>query len=176
MKQADQIRQFAINNYVAPVRRAGGSELVIRAGDVHREMGLTSAMPAVCSAIGGNKFGELAQAKLVRREGPTNGANVYFHFSLIGNPPTRGNADSISPVRAQPRRPAGESDELNLTHSIALISCVKTKLPHSAPARSLYTSAWFQKARDIVERCGSAMVCALVAIRSGVARCANRAI
>jgi hypothetical protein len=28
---------------------------------------------------------------------------------------------------------------------------VKSKRPHASPARSLYTSAWFQKAQDIVE-------------------------
>ena len=32
---------------------------------------------------------------------------------------------------------------------------MKSKLSHPAPARSLYTSAWFQKARDIVEGSGA---------------------
>jgi hypothetical protein len=45
-------------------------------------MGLGSAMPAVCSAIGSNKFTELASAQLLERAGPSNGANVYFRFGL----------------------------------------------------------------------------------------------
>ncbi len=70
---------------------------MIRAGDVHREMGLTSAMPAVCSAIGRNKCGELAQAKVVqtrkvRRTAPMS----IFIFSLNGGPSTgRMNANSL---------------------------------------------------------------------------------
>jgi hypothetical protein len=32
---------------------------------------------------------------------------------------------------------------------------VKSKLPHPAPARSLYTSAWFRKARNLVEASGA---------------------
>ena len=36
-------------------------------GDVHREMGLFSAMPAVCSAIGSRKFEEASGATIVKR-------------------------------------------------------------------------------------------------------------
>jgi hypothetical protein len=32
---------------------------------------------------------------------------------------------------------------------------VKSKLPHSAPAREFYTSPWFKKVRSIVEASGS---------------------
>lgn len=33
---------------------------------------------------------------------------------------------------------------------LCLVSCVATKLPRSAPAKELYTSPWFQKARGLV--------------------------
>ena len=33
-----------------------------------------------------------------------------------------------------------------------LVSCVKTKSPEPAPAKDLYTSAWFRKARAYVEK------------------------
>ena len=38
--------------------------------------------------------------------------------------------------------------------AIYLVSCVKTKLPHPAPAKKLYTSDWFHKARTYVEASG----------------------
>lgn len=38
---------------------------------------------------------------------------------------------------------------------IYLVSCVKCKLPAPAPARLLYTSDWFKKARAYVEALGS---------------------
>jgi hypothetical protein len=60
MNQANRIRQFAIDHYIAPARAAGRMEITIRAGDIHKDMGLTNAMPAVCSAIGSRKFDELA--------------------------------------------------------------------------------------------------------------------
>lgn len=82
MTQADHIRQFTLDHYVAPARAEGRSEITIRAGDVHQAMGLANAMPAVCSAIGSNKFQEIARVIPVKRIGPANGANVYFTFEL----------------------------------------------------------------------------------------------
>ena len=38
-----------------------------------------------------------------------------------------------------------------LQHSLVLVSCVKSKLSRPAPARELYTSRWFCKARDLIE-------------------------
>jgi hypothetical protein len=46
-------------------------------------------------------------------------------------------------------------DALDLKDAIVLVSCVKSKLPHSAPARELYTSTWFSKVRDLVEANGA---------------------
>ena len=45
-------------------------------------MGLANALPAVCSAIGSNKFEELAGVTSINRSGPANGSNVYFGFRL----------------------------------------------------------------------------------------------
>jgi 5-methylcytosine-specific restriction protein B len=86
MTQAERIRQFALDHYVAIARAEGRTEIIIRAGDVHQAMGLVNAMPAVCSAIGSNKFNELASVTPGARTGPANGANVYFQFSLVARP------------------------------------------------------------------------------------------
>jgi hypothetical protein len=55
----------------------------------------------------------------------------------------------LAPTQSQPRR------SLDLGNTLVLVSCVKRKLKHSAPARALYTSAWFRKVRDIVEASGA---------------------
>jgi hypothetical protein len=46
-------------------------------------------------------------------------------------------------------------NDLDLANAIVLVSCVKSKLPHPSPARSLYTSTWFRRTRDLVERSGA---------------------
>ena len=40
MSQADDIRQYIKNSYISPARRRGQDIVIIRAGDVDREMGL----------------------------------------------------------------------------------------------------------------------------------------
>ncbi len=79
---ADTIREFANAKYIEPARRAGATQVTIRAGDIHDEMGLSARMPAVCGAIGANRFQEEYCVKLIKREGPTQGANVYFTFEI----------------------------------------------------------------------------------------------
>jgi 5-methylcytosine-specific restriction enzyme B len=61
MTQADQIRRFILDNYIQPARMAGTDVVTVRAGDVHRDMGLSNAMPSVCQALDGKKFAELGK-------------------------------------------------------------------------------------------------------------------
>jgi hypothetical protein len=81
--QADSIRVFALENYVEPARRRGERFITVRAGDVHRAMGFKNKMPAVCSALRARKFETLAAVKLVKAEGPSQGANLYLTFRLL---------------------------------------------------------------------------------------------
>jgi len=154
MTQANRIRQFTLDHYVAPARAEGRAEIIIRAGDVHQAMGLNNAMPAVCSAIGSSKFDEFAGVTRSALTGPANGANVYFTFSLHIRPMSeratvQRREPVLKPAQSQPRK------SLDLGGAVVLVSCVKSKLSHSAPARALYTSAWFRKVRDIVEASGA---------------------
>lgn len=41
-----------------------------------------------------------------------------------------------------------------MVERIALVSCVKTKAERACQAEDLYTSAWFKKARSLIERNG----------------------
>ena len=86
MTLADEIRDFVQQNYIEPARRCGDREITIRAGDIHRDMQLKkSRMPAVCGAIGTKKFEEECGVRLIRRRGPTQGANVYFTFEILSS-------------------------------------------------------------------------------------------
>ena len=76
MNQADRIRQYVLDRHVSLARRQGRGEVTIRAGDIHTELGLLNALPAVCSAVGGVKMGRLAGVSLVSRDGPVAGSNV----------------------------------------------------------------------------------------------------
>jgi hypothetical protein len=153
MSQANRIRQFTVDRYIAPAVAAGRDEITIRAGDVHSEMGLLNAMPAVCSALGSRKFDNYANITRIALVGPANGANVYFTFKLSGRAPD----EQILRKHREPAllERAAPENALNLSGAVVLVSCVKSKLSQAAPARALYTSAWFEKVRDIVEASGA---------------------
>jgi 5-methylcytosine-specific restriction protein B len=79
---ADEIRKFVFEEYIEPARREGRDIVTIRAGDVHDKMDLSGRMPAVCGAIGTRKFENLYNVRQIKREGPTQGANVFFTFKI----------------------------------------------------------------------------------------------
>ena len=81
--QADEIRQYAMEHYVAPWRDSGREALAIRAGDIVREMALWQATPNVCSALEGRKFQAQANLVLIRREGPRRSTTTTYHYRQI---------------------------------------------------------------------------------------------
>lgn len=149
MKQADRIRQFVLDIYITPARTDRCSEITVRAGDIHKRMELKSAMPAVCSAVGGKKFLQIASVSLRHRAGPPNGSNVYFTFNLTPDvvPPRR----PRKLIRSSHTTRRGPTTNIDFTGTLVLVSCVKSKLSHAARAKDLYTSHWFTLTRDLVE-------------------------
>jgi hypothetical protein len=79
---------------------------------------------------------------------------VFFRFTLDAQPPSTPRARSIPRSLLEPT-PRAKPNALELDGALVLISCVKSKLAHSARARELYTSAWFKGVRDIVEASGT---------------------
>ena len=149
MGQADHIRQYVLERFIKPARLEGRGELTVRAGDIHKQMCLHQAMPAVCSALGKKKFFDLAGVSLRDRRGPLNGSNVYFTYDLS---PDSTLAAAKQKMRARIEGPAeAHTVNIDFSGSLVLVSCVKSKLTRRAPARDLYTSALFSGIRDIVD-------------------------
>ena len=147
---ADRIRRFAFEHYVSTARAHGLMEVEIRAGDVHRAMGLANRMPAVCAALGA-PFAVLHGLRLIDRKGPAQGAGVVFRYQMIPN----AEQPAVTPAAAVPQ---GTPEQVrhtmgaNVPGTVFLVSCVGQKRASAAPARDLYISDWFLKARQYVER------------------------
>jgi 5-methylcytosine-specific restriction protein B len=80
---AEDIRRFCIENYIEPARSREETEVVICAGNVHREMGLNNRFPQVCDSIRTGIFAEQANVRCVRVDGPRQGATTTFTFLLL---------------------------------------------------------------------------------------------
>ena len=83
MTMADDVRTYCADNYIEPARRRGDTEVVIRAGDIHQELGYRNRMPLVCAALGTELFERMCRVERIGIEGPTNGANARFRFRLL---------------------------------------------------------------------------------------------
>jgi len=161
MSQADYIRTFVHDRYIKPARADGLQTVKVRAGDVHAAMGLANAMPAVCSALRSSKFNTFADVATISESGPKNGANVFFEFAtttgneVIGTTQRKQDEANVRAPRenAPPRRSENSpvSKKGNYSDAVVLVSCVRGKLSETAPARLLYRSEWFLKARTFVE-------------------------
>ena len=77
---ARDIRAFVIARYIEPARLRGEARVAVRAGDVHRDMGLTNAVPAVCSALGAGVFDQQAGVVSEPRDGPYQSTTTTFHY------------------------------------------------------------------------------------------------
>jgi len=82
MNPTDRIRQFAIDQYIKPARDRGDLTVTIRAGKIHRDLNLSSNLPAVCAALGTNKFVKMANIRRIAIDGPLNGASTLFIYRL----------------------------------------------------------------------------------------------
>ncbi|MGR4931759.1 AAA family ATPase [Bradyrhizobium sp. CAR08] len=105
MSQADDIRRFVCINITEPARARGDTSVSIRAGDVHRQMELSNALPAVCSAIGSDKFLAEAAVSLMAREGPQNSTTTVFTFAIENDA-----AIDVPAAEAELRRRYGTPD------------------------------------------------------------------
>lgn len=81
-RQADRIRKYALDRFIAPARVRGDATVQIRAGDVHNALGLTAAHANVCQALRGRKFRELAGVGEASVAGPENSSTTTFTFGL----------------------------------------------------------------------------------------------
>lgn len=79
---ADRIRLCARNYYVEPARESGAAEVTIRAGDLGHNMGLLDRHPAICSALGSEKFQELANVPAPSHTVPNPSSSTVFTYQL----------------------------------------------------------------------------------------------
>ncbi len=80
--EADRIRLFTFATVIAPARNANRQTVTVRAGDLHKEMGLQNRYASVVNALRGRKFAALADVTILRQEGARVGASTEFTFAL----------------------------------------------------------------------------------------------
>ncbi|KFF64924.1 ATPase AAA [Pectobacterium brasiliense] len=80
--QADEIRDYVLENYIIPARERGDSRVTVVVGPLNTEMGLNMAWPNICQALDGQKFQELADIPPPVTEGPKKSTTRKYTFIL----------------------------------------------------------------------------------------------
>jgi hypothetical protein len=83
LSQADAIRKFAKTNYIITARQKHEKKAAFTAREIHQGLKLTSRYPLVCGSIDARKFEEFARVKLIKREGPKQGASARWTFKIL---------------------------------------------------------------------------------------------
>ena len=82
MSQADTIRAYVHKAYIEPARKAGRTQVIVGADQVHKDLRLNARFPLVCSALDAKKFQDDYRVLLSSRTGPLQGSTVKWTFSL----------------------------------------------------------------------------------------------
>ena len=81
---ADDIRDYCIENCIIPARTRDEKQVAICVGDICKELGFKKNKDAhVDDAIGANKFLTLANVKRISRSGPPHSPTAVYTFQLL---------------------------------------------------------------------------------------------
>ncbi|EPB9885651.1 AAA family ATPase [Yersinia enterocolitica] len=80
--QADEIRDYVLENYITPARERGDASVTLVVGPLNTEMGLDKGWPNICQALDGQKFQELADVPPPVTVGPKKSTTRKYTFIL----------------------------------------------------------------------------------------------
>lgn len=96
---AQSIREYIRTRYVEPARQRHLTLLTLRAGDIHRELGLRNRVPNVCQVMESKLLEKEAGVKISSRQGPPSGRGttltVTYAVNLQG--PEQATAQTVKP-------------------------------------------------------------------------------
>jgi 5-methylcytosine-specific restriction protein B len=81
-KDADRIRQHALEDYIIPAREEGKSLVTIAIRTVNDALGLNQGWPNIQQSLTGPKFLEMAEVEAPMRKGPRQSTTTTFTYYL----------------------------------------------------------------------------------------------
>lgn len=98
IRDADRIRLCALNYFIEPARENDAPEVTIRASQIAEAMGLRDAFPNICSALGGEKFQQLAKVPPPTHTEPNPSSSTIFTYKLG----SQAQADTVTEATTKP--------------------------------------------------------------------------
>ncbi len=82
LRPSDRVRDHVKRKYIDPAKKEGQKTLSIRAGDIHKELGFSRRIPAVCSALRSRKLSKNCDIELTYIGGPNNSTTTTYTYRL----------------------------------------------------------------------------------------------
>jgi hypothetical protein len=79
---AEEVREYALKNYIQPARAAKAASVQICAGDIHKALNYHARVPLVCSALTAMSFRRTHNLRLLKVDGPGQSTTTTFTFGL----------------------------------------------------------------------------------------------
>lgn len=86
MASAKEIREFIRTQYMEPARERRETLVTIRAGDIHRELGLKNRVPNVCQVMESRLLEKEAGVKVSSKKGPPSGRGTTLTVTYAVEP------------------------------------------------------------------------------------------
>jgi 5-methylcytosine-specific restriction enzyme B len=84
-KDADRIRQYALEHYIEAAREREEAQVEVLVSDINVALGLNQAWPNICQALKGQKFLTMADVEAPEQIGADMSSATVFRFQLDGS-------------------------------------------------------------------------------------------
>ena len=108
--QAETIRRHLLEHYFEPARSRGETLVTVRAGDIHKELGLRNRVPNVCQAMESRILERNARVKISSKQGPPRGRGTTLTITYAVEPVSQ-TLETAPEARIPPPYPS-EGDRL----------------------------------------------------------------
>src|SRR5579863_2772231 len=82
---AKMIREYIRTRYLEPARKRRETLVTLRAGDIHRELGLRNRVPNVCQVMESRLLEKEAGVKISSKQGPPSGRGTTLTITYAVN-------------------------------------------------------------------------------------------
>jgi len=94
---AKSIREYIRTRYMEPARQRRETLVTLRAGDIHRELGLRNRVPNVCQVMESKLLEKEAGVKVSSKQGPPSGRGTTLTVTYTVYPQRTGGLPGVVP-------------------------------------------------------------------------------
>lgn len=118
MADAKEIREYIRTRYMEPARQRRETLVTLRAGDIHRELGLKNRVPNVCQVMESRLLEKEAGVKVSSKQGPPSGRGTTLTVTYAVDLQRTGGRAGVEPKAGGQAVPRSEHPGIALFYAL----------------------------------------------------------